>query len=80
MMTMYDIIMRTIVDIPEEDIRKLSNLCKREGISRAEAIRRAISLFLSKHAGKSRQEMFGIWADRDLDGVEYQRDLRKEWD
>ena len=33
---------RTIVDLPEEQIRKLTLLCRRERISRAEAIRRAV--------------------------------------
>jgi metal-responsive CopG/Arc/MetJ family transcriptional regulator len=35
--------MRTIVDIPEEQLQRLSELCRQEGLSRAEAIRRALA-------------------------------------
>ena len=49
MMTCDDITVRTIVDLPEEQIRKLTLFCRRERISRAEAIRRAIGRYAVRH-------------------------------
>jgi Ribbon-helix-helix protein, copG family len=46
-MTRNDIIMRTIVDLPQEQIRKLTLFCRREKISRAEAVRRAVDRLLA---------------------------------
>jgi hypothetical protein len=78
MMTMHDDIMRTIVDIPEADLERLSGICKVEGISRAEAVRRAVRLYLERQAA-SEKDVFGIWKDRDIDALEYERSLREEW-
>ena len=71
--------MRTIVEIPDEQVPVVAKQCKRESISRAELIRRAIALYL-RHRGQQSAEIFGLWKDRGLDGVEYQRALRAEWD
>jgi hypothetical protein len=71
--------MRTIIDIPDEQLRPVSERCRKESISRAELVRRAIALYLelSRSDGK---DVFGLWRDRSEDGVEYQRSLRAEWD
>ena len=71
--------MRTIVDIPVEQLQQLSELCRREDLSRAEAIRRAIALLLNG-ASQQPDEAFGLWRDHGTEGVEYQQRLRKEWD
>lgn len=78
--------MRTIVDLPDEQIRGLAEYCEREHVSRAEALRRAVAVLLTE-AERRREErekaldaVFGMWKDRGVDGVEYQRALRAEWD
>lgn len=72
--------MRTIVEIPGEQIDKLSEVCRQDKISRAEAIRRAIDLFLCNRGTPPRgKEVFGMWRDREMDGLEYQVKLRSEW-
>ena len=71
--------MRTIIDLPAEDIDRLADLCRREGISRAEAIRRAIADYLRTRAAGAAGDAFGIWSDRAVDGVAYQDRLRREW-
>jgi metal-responsive CopG/Arc/MetJ family transcriptional regulator len=59
-----NVIMRTIVDIPENHLAALGAWCEREGISRAEAIRRALDAVLpGKQAGR-RAESFGAWKPR----------------
>jgi hypothetical protein len=72
--------MRTIIDVPDTQLEALDALCRREGISRAEAIRRAIALQLREaHVGDAARA-FGLWRDRGIDGLEYERSLRDEWD
>ena len=43
-----DVIMRTIIDLPEEQVRGLAALCEAQGISRAEAVRRAVARLLAE--------------------------------
>ena len=78
-MSSYDDIMRTIIDLPEEQIRALAELCRREKISRAEAVRRAVAEYASRHATGDAERAFGLWRGRRIDGLSYERRLRREW-
>ena len=71
--------MRTIVDLPDEQLDSLAELCRQGRISRAEAIRRAVALYISKHGAADKDEAFGLWRRRKVEGVAYQRRLRREW-
>lgn len=71
--------MRTIVDIPDEQLQQLAELCQREDLSRAEAVRRAIALLLAAQLSPP-DDAFGLWKERGTDGVSYQQALRGEWD
>ena len=51
---------RTIVDIPTSQLRDLDALCKTQGISRAEAVRRAVEEFLRKTTSVE-SGGFGLW-------------------
>lgn len=79
-------LMRTIIELTDEQIEGLRRLCEREGISRAEAVRRGVELLLREKDARIEERRaaldaaFGMWKDRDIDGVEYQRKLRAEWD
>lgn len=57
---------RTIVDIPDSQLRDLDALCAALGISRAEAVRRAVQSFLLK---KSENDSlgFGLWTKSESD-------------
>ena len=72
--------MRTLVDIPKDELESLSALSKAEGISRAESIRRAIKVYIELNRPPSKHEGFGIWKHYDIDGDEYQQKIRAEWD
>lgn len=75
--------MRTIVDIPESDIRKLDRIAEKKRVSRAELLRRATRQYIMDVENiPSFDEVYGLWKDRgDIgDGVEHQRKLRAEWD
>ena len=74
--------MRTIIELPEEQIRELSEITRRERISRAEAIRRAIAAYLHSQASRSEaaEKAFGSWKGRRRgDGLRYEDRLRDEW-
>lgn len=71
--------MRTIIDLPEKALKALSEICQREGISRAEAIRRAVEAYTSRKAPTPDDEAFGIWRARGVDSLKYQDALRAEW-
>ena len=79
-MTYHDDVMRTIIDLPATQLDGLDALCRSEGLSRAEAIRRAVAALLQRyHASRTRQA-YGLWRGRKVDGLAYQRTLRREWD
>ena len=71
--------MRTIIEIPGEQLESLDALCAREEISRAEAIRRAVAAYLRRES-PSATRAFGLWRGRRGTGLAYQDARRKEWD
>ncbi len=71
--------MRTIIDLPDHQLDSLAELCRQGRISRAEAIRRAVALYINKHAAADKDEAFGLWRGRKVEGLAYQRRLRREW-
>ena len=72
--------MRTIIDLPDEQLAALDGICRRDGISRAEAIRQAVTLLMRQRAAGRDGVAFGIWrGKRKIDGLEYQQRLRREW-
>ena len=70
--------MRTIIDLPEHQVAALADLCKKENISRAEAIRRALDTMLAEKQTLTRDDAFGAWAPRG-DSRELVDALREEW-
>jgi metal-responsive CopG/Arc/MetJ family transcriptional regulator len=72
--------MRTIIDIPQHILDEIDTLAKREKISRAEAVRRAMAEYLEKRARHKPDAAFGIWKSRKIDPLAYEDALRGEWD
>ncbi len=70
--------MRTLVDIPDQQIKALAAVCVSEKLSRAEAVRQAIAAFLENKKPVA-AEAFGLWKDRKVDGLAYQEQVRSEW-
>ena len=70
--------MRTIVDLPEEQMRRLALLCRKENISRAEAVRRAVEQLLRGSPAGDLQIYFG--ASKTAGKVSgHVKKLRAEW-
>ena len=76
--------MRTIVDLPKEQIEALDTYAKAKGISRAAAVRESVAAYLPATKIKKidwlKHPAFGSWKGPKVDAVEYQRKLRAEWD
>ena len=81
MLPIYDAAtMRTIVEMPQQDLSDLNALSKEEHISRAEAIRRAVGQYLRAwKAAHTATDAFGAWKNRKVSGLEYEDRVRAEW-
>jgi Arc/MetJ-type ribon-helix-helix transcriptional regulator len=77
---------RVTIYLPDEQVEFLKVYCQEQGVSRAEAIRQAISLLLKEKAdSKARlldavKAAAGSWQGEPKDGLEYQLQIRAEWD
>ena len=77
--------MRTIVDLPKEQIEALDTYAKSKGISRAQAVRESVAAYLPNRPKKRRSfrehPTFGSEKrPKNFDSVEHARKLRAEWD
>jgi hypothetical protein len=72
--------MRTIIDLRGDQVSALEALAKRESVSRAELVRRAVDDLLAREARAGARQAYGLWRDRGIDGLEYVTALRREWD
>jgi len=72
--------MRTIVDIPEDQVEALKRLGERARLSRAELVRRAVAEYLQRQAPGPGDTAFGLWREQPLDALAVQDSLRAEWD
>lgn len=72
---------RFLVDVPADDVRKLDEIAKREGKSRAAVLREAVSNYLEVCGKEGFEKYFGLWEryGSTVDGLEYERQLRNEW-
>ena len=74
--------MRMTIELPEEQVWRLAEVCRRERMSRVEVIRRAVADYLDAGPGRDAGNAFGIWRDRrdrNVDGLQFERRLRREW-
>lgn len=72
---------RFLVDIPEDDVRRLDELARREGKSRTGVIRDAVAQFIAESGKDWLEAGFGLWARHGIaiDPQEYERKRRAEW-
>ena len=71
--------MRTIVDLPDPQLEALARFCQEQGISRAEAVRRAVDQLIRSTATPPADVGFGNWKGKRLESREYVEKLRGEW-
>ncbi len=72
---------RFLVDLTEKQKAALERLSAKEKRSRASLVREAIDVLVQSRKKKKTalEAAFGLWGDRAIDGVEYQRKIRSEW-
>lgn len=81
--------MRTLVDIPDHQLKGLSAICTARNLSRAEVVRQALDAFILQNR-PARESAFGLWKAQSVclpgdpnplpdDGLAYQEKLRSEW-
>ncbi len=74
--------MRTIIDLPEDDIKMLDHLAKRMDKSRAELVRRSVSAYLKEEIenAKISNDIFGLYDDVfTKDSLDLQENIRNDW-
>ncbi len=72
--------MRTIVDLPKEQLGALARLCAEQKISRAEAVRRAVDRLIKDNAADQKDFGFGIWKHKRITSRKFVEKIRSEWD
>lgn len=72
--------MRTIINLTPELVAGLAIIAKEENKSRAALIREAVHEYLARRTSPDMSAAFGIWAERGVDGLDYEAALREEWD
>ncbi|MGA2650159.1 MAG: CopG family transcriptional regulator [Terracidiphilus sp.] len=76
--------MRTLVDIPDDDLAIINKVVKAQSISRAEFITTRDCAEPDRAPQNTNRESseaaFGLLAGRSVDGMEYQVMIRKEWE
>jgi metal-responsive CopG/Arc/MetJ family transcriptional regulator len=70
--------MRTLIDIPENELERLDSIAREARRSRASMVREAIVEYLTNHETSS-DSAFGLWGKRGVDGLAYQKKVRSEW-
>ncbi|HEY7872825.1 MAG TPA: ribbon-helix-helix protein, CopG family [Rudaea sp.] len=70
--------MRTLIDLPEADLNKLTEVGANENRSRASLVREAVAEYLERRAPVD-AAAFGLWGKHKIDGLAYQRKARAEW-
>ena len=71
--------MRTIIEVPDDDIKHLDCIVKQQNKSRAAIIREAIRIYLESKTVDSDKSAFGIWKEKKVDGIHYQEQVRSDW-
>ncbi|MEJ0043418.1 MAG: hypothetical protein WDM81_14885 [Rhizomicrobium sp.] len=72
--------MRTLVDIPEKQPQGADTpLEGAQNLARGDHPRGGDRLSRRKRSFGEDDPAFGLWGDRKIDGLEYQRKIRSEW-
>ena len=73
--------MRTLIDLPEDDMNWLDEVARAEGRSRAAVVRDAVAAYRHRDQKAGMEKYFGLWERHGstVDGLDYERTLRDEW-
>jgi metal-responsive CopG/Arc/MetJ family transcriptional regulator len=69
---------RTIIDIPDEQLREIDRVCRALKISRAEAVRRGATAFLERNQTVE-ENGYGLWRESAVDAKGLLESIRAKW-
>jgi hypothetical protein len=69
---------RTIIDIPDEQLREIDRVCRALKISRAEAVRRGLTAFLERNQTVE-ENGYGLWRNSSIDAKGLLENIRTKW-
>ena len=79
-MTLYDDVVRTIIDLPNDQLEALGAISSREKTSRAEIVRRAVGKYIREQQLAKGRSAFGLWKKKKINSLKYENRLRAEWE
>jgi len=71
-----------LLKLSDKQMDELDFVVNLENKSRADVIKEAIAAYIAQKQlanRKTNQEVFGLWKDKNIDGLEYQQRMRSEW-
>ncbi len=74
--------MRFLADLSDDDVKWLDSRAAEESKSRAAVLREAVSAYRAEQSKQGIERYFGLWARHGsaVDGLDYERRMRGEWD
>ena len=72
--------MRTIIDLPDEQLEALGEICAQKKVSRAAVIRLAVAGYIQQARAGKGENAFGLWKKKNINALRFEDKLRAEWD
>lgn len=73
-------IMRTIIDLPDDQLEALGEICAQKKVSRAAVIRQAVAGYIQQSKADTSENAFGLWKKKNINALKHEDKIRTEWD
>ena len=73
-------IMRTIIDLPDDQLEALGEICAQKKVSRAAVIRQAVAGYIQQSKANKSENAFGLWKKKNINALKHEDKIRAEWD
>lgn len=73
-------IMRTIIDLPDDQLEALGEICAQKKVSRAAVIRQAVAGYIQQSKADKSENAFGLWKKKNINALKHEDKIRAEWD
>jgi metal-responsive CopG/Arc/MetJ family transcriptional regulator len=70
---------RILVDLTDTQLSDITQIADADKRARAAVIRDALDSYIAQRKPAFAGDVFGLWENRQTDGLEYQEKLRSEW-
>jgi hypothetical protein len=72
--------MKVLIELPDDWVKTLDQIALRKKVARVDLIRLGVQKTIETESDAAYKAAFGAWKDEKIDGVEFQRKLREEWE